>query len=509
MKLGNASKPPNILIILTDQQRQFRHWPEGWAEKNLPSFGRLAKNGLTFERAFTNACMCAPSRATLWTSLFPSETNVRSTNGNALSPGMLTLGQVLTSAGYQVGYCGKWHLQGYEVPEAEMTGDSLTRYGFGRWNPPDAGDSLTEFETLGAGKHNNDARYLGTVSGSAENPPGVIDSGPSMIKFLQTVDRSKPFCLIACFVNPHDIFVAPFRCEEAGYDPSQWKDLPIPVPGTWDENLTTKPRVQAEYKNTLQLPNTPNVSTWSDADRKAYVQFYAYLQQVVDRDIMTLLDTVDSEGFTDNTLIFRMADHGEMALSHGLLEKTYNAYDETINVPLIISNPQLFPSPVVTRELAGHIDLLPTVASVAGVLDQYKHKFKGIDLSPLFTAPDQSLQEAIHFTFDDKGMEPLIKISSDTPRYIRALRTKDWLYAAYYGYTKGGPVFDYELYDLENDPDEKINLAHPVHSTPESKQKLRDMNTQLIKAMYTYGTTPRGFDWPKVPDVTPAEQARP
>ncbi|HLM42848.1 MAG TPA: sulfatase-like hydrolase/transferase, partial [Myxococcaceae bacterium] len=279
--------------------------------------------------------------------------------------------------------------------------------------------------------------------------------------------------------------------------------------GTWDENLTTKPRVQAEYKNTLQLPNTPNVSTWSDADRKAYVQFYAYLQQVVDRDIMTLLDTVDSEGFTDNTLIFRMADHGEMALSHGLLEKTYNAYDETINVPLIISNPQLFPSPVVTRELAGHIDLLPTVASVAGVLDQYKHKFKGIDLSPLFTAPDQSLQEAIHFTFDDKGMEPLIKISSDTPRYIRALRTKDWLYGAYYGYTKGGPVFDYELYDLENDPDEKINLAHPVHRTPESKQKLRDMNTQLIKAMYTYGTTPRGFDWPKVPDVTPAEQARP
>jgi choline-sulfatase len=232
------------------------------------------------------------------------------------------------------------------------------------------------------------------------------------------------------------------------------------------------------------------------------VRFYAYLQQLVDRDITVLLNMLDAQGLTQNTLIFRLADHGEMALSHGLVEKGFNAYDESINVPLIISNPQLFPSPVMTRELAGHVDLLPTVASVAGVLDQYPGRFKGLDLSPLFTAPDQSLRDAIHFTFDDVTEEMLRGMPSGLPCFIRALRTKRWLYAVYY--PKDGSQFECELYDLEKDPDEKLNLANPAYlktlqgqDREELQRRLRELNTQLIQVMKTSGTTPSGFTWPE------------
>jgi arylsulfatase A-like enzyme len=492
MKLGNAPRPPNLLILLTDQQRWFRHWPAGWVEENLPSFARLASKGLTFERAFTNTCQCSPSRATLWTSLFPAQTQVLYTMGGpALPTNSLTLGDVLTRAGYQVGYCGKWHLLGTDEEGVP------SRHGFATWDPPDAGNSLTDYTTLGAGVGRNDARFLGAAPGAR----GAQGSGPSMIEFLKSVDPSRPFCLIASFVNPHDICIAPFGYEEAGYDPAQWEALPIPVPETWDENLSTKPSVQRWYQ---QLSDSSRVPSWSEAERKGYVQFYAYLQRLVDKDIMTLLDTLEAQGLTDSTVIFRLADHGEQALSHGLVEKSFNAYDETINVPLIISNPRLFPSPVVTRELAGHIDLLPTVASVAGVLDQYAGRFKGIDLSPLFTAPDQPLQEAIHFTFDD--IPPEMEVPSGTPCYIRALRTKGWLYAAYY--TADGATFEYELYDLDADPDEKLNLASPTRleglerkEREELAQRLREMNTRLVRAMEAYGTTPSGFTWPEPPDV--------
>ncbi|NVJ23479.1 hypothetical protein HUW62_19835 [Myxococcus sp. AM011] len=64
MRPGDASTPPNLLIILTNRQRRLRHWPQGLAEQHLPSFQHLASNGLSFERAFTNTCMCSPSRAT-------------------------------------------------------------------------------------------------------------------------------------------------------------------------------------------------------------------------------------------------------------------------------------------------------------------------------------------------------------------------------------------------------------------------------------------------------------
>ncbi|MCY1023403.1 sulfatase-like hydrolase/transferase [Pyxidicoccus sp. MSG2] len=484
MRTGSASTPPNILVILTDQQRQFRHWPQGWAEQHLRSFQRLAKTGLTFERAFTNTCMCSPSRATLWTSLFPAQTGVQSTGSQPLGTGFTTLAQVMTSAGYQVGYRGKWHL-------GDSSDDMPTALGFGPWDPPDAGTSLSPGNTQGAGAYNNDARYLGTVAGSSEKPTGT---GPSMIDFLRTVDPSKPFCLVASFVNPHDVYVAPFQYGPAGYDPKDWEDLPIQPPASWNEDLSTKPSVQAWFQGSGKNWNVPQ---WSDADRTSYARFYAYLQMLVDRDIMTLLDTLESCGFTENTVIFRLADHGEMAMSHGLVEKTFNAYDETVNVPLIVSNPGLFPTPLVTKELAGHIDLLPTLASVAGVLDKYTGQFKGIDLSPLFTAPDAPRQESIHFTFDDVALAQ--GMPATTPGHIRALRSKDWLYAAYF--TETGSAFEYELYDLTQDPDELTNLAAPRNITPDSRKQLVKMNHDLIRKMQASGTTPSGFAWPTEPAV--------
>src|SRR4051812_26981630 len=116
---GSLRPRPNILIILTDQERYPRHWPAGWAEANLPNRKRIADRGLTFTRAFCNSCMCSPSRSTLFTGVYPAQHGVVATltSGGSASPSepqlprdIQNMARMLASAGYNVQYRGKWHM---------------------------------------------------------------------------------------------------------------------------------------------------------------------------------------------------------------------------------------------------------------------------------------------------------------------------------------------------------------------------------------------------------------
>jgi arylsulfatase A-like enzyme len=159
-----------------------------------------------------------------------------------------------------------------------------------------------------------------------------------------------------------------------------------------------------------------------------YVNFYAHLHRVIDEQLGRVLtalgDPSDPDSIRSRTMIFRCADHGEMGLSHGGLRQTaFNAYEETINIPLVVSNPVLFPSPKESDALVSLVDVLPTVASVAGT--SLNGQAKGRDLAPLIAgkaapendrlrrtavdlgpivthpAPSESIQDEIHFTYDD------------------------------------------------------------------------------------------------------------
>src|SRR5215469_11465978 len=77
MSTSRHLKGMNVLLFLTDQQRAIQHFPKGWAKKNLPGDDHLMRHGLTFPRAFCNACMCSPSRATLMTGYFPAQHGVK------------------------------------------------------------------------------------------------------------------------------------------------------------------------------------------------------------------------------------------------------------------------------------------------------------------------------------------------------------------------------------------------------------------------------------------------
>lgn len=508
---AKALLKPNFLFIITDQERSPQHWPESWANySTMPGRKALIDNGIQFTRSFCNTSMCTPSRATLFTGLYPARHGVIDTltesgtfedSEKVLPVDLQNLAKMLGSVGYQVAYRGKWHLS-KPVGEEWSAADSdaiAANYGFTGWVPPDAGQD-TDPDHFGGGTNNADAGYAAQA-----------------LSFIQNAPVDQPFALVLSLVNPHDVlaYPQPSKWQTGGYtvgDLNAVKDISLPP--TIDEDLANnyKPSAQVQLLTRLNSPvGLGNLNTQNE--KEIYVNFYAWLQQKTDAYFTQVVDALKARPLDDgsgeslwhNTVIVFVSDHGEMGLSHGgLRQKMFNVYEETIRVPLIISNPKLFPTGKTTDALATLIDVMPTIAGLAGI-DKQQWAFQGMDLSPLINALRQGEdttpfeQPAIHFTFDDqRSGNSNVEQTVDDPNHIRCLRTKEWKYAFYYD-PAGAVAHEYEMYDLINDPTEMQNLAHPDHPRyAEFESQRNALHMQLVEMMNAKGTMPYALQLPIV-----------
>ena len=556
-----SRRAPNILLVITDQQRHPRHWPDdpGWLRELTPNDHRLMDTGLQFRNAFCNTSMCSPSRATLLTGLYPARHGVTLTHTQAdLRPdprnlpavvgsllgmlgssaatrrralrgfgrGLLQLGpksgnepelrtdtpnlaRILRGAGYEVAYKGKWHLT-HPSGDGPMLGgwadsdaERLNRdYGFADWEPPDAGENA-KAEHFGAGNAGPlglgwDEVYIRQVE-----------------HWLGRTDLPEPFCLVVSLVNPHDVLGYPAQYRGGGYSTADFRDLGVGLPPTVSEDMRNKPTVHELMKMGMTAYLGPLRTRQAKLD---YVNFYAHLHRVVDEKLGRLLDALGDPGdpasLRSRTVVFRCADHGEMGLSHGgLRQKAFNAYEETIHVPLVISNPVLFPRPATTDSLASLIDLLPTIATLARAVRAEEGR-QGRDLSPVLAhgaapereslqraavdfdplvghpAPARSVQEEIHFTYDDHQAATALQDVPGQPNRVRAVRTARHKYAFYFDPSGRAPT-EHELYDLERDPDEARNLVDRSSGEPldaADRSVREELSERLDALMAAHGT---------------------
>lgn len=496
------TKKPNIIVILTDQERYPVHWPEKWAENNLKANSRLRKHGLTFTRAYTSACECTPSRAVIYTSSHYPMNQVPVTppteNGLPTDKELIDIGALLKEqAGYEVIWKGKWHLslplEGQSWTEKDIN-NFEERYSLSDWNPPDAGTTVEiandGLKTLGGGFANNDGRFLeGITPNDSQQTPGF---GENILECIARIsktpaDQRQPFCLFISFVNPHDIWVYPKHWEEANYKKEDFENLGISLPDNYQDNLLTKPSIQRKARDAYNVVSPLT----TDLEEKEYINFYAHLHKVVDARIEAVLETLDRAGLTEDTIIIRTADHGELGLSHGMREKAYTAYEEMIHIPLIISNPLWFPNPKTTDAFYSHLDLLPTIAELAGVPDFTKYG-KGHSIVSIIKNPASSVQNSILFTFDDFFFLPL-----DVPGgHIRAIREGDWLYAVYY--SEDGSLFEYEMYNLSQDPGQLHNLLYG-NIAPHDAQEAHRLHLLLKEKIDYCQAIPQNLTWPLQP----------
>lgn len=470
----------NVLLFLTDQQRAIQHFPPGWSARNMPGLTRLQEHGLTFEYAFTNACMCSPARSTLMSGYFPAQHGVKYTLETdmpspeypqvELATSFKNPATVVAAAGYTPVYKGKFHCNKPANGTSWVPND-VNKYGFTRWDPPDAGANQDVPEE-GGGIYDNDGRFINSVGTPEAGTEGAVQYLSS------TAAQSQPFFMVVSLVNPHDVLFYPKTYTEGGYDNS-WLTGEIELPATANEDLSTKPTVQEQF---LRLFNASGPIPTPQMKRN-YLNFYGNLMKSSDAYLVKILDTLASTGLLESTLVIATADHGEMGTAHGgLRQKNFNFYEESTRVPLVYSNPRLFPRRRTSDALVSHVDFLPTLASLVDAPASARAAWQGFDYSEqILSASPSSPQDYTVFTYDDwqsgqaKGPYP------QPPNHVVSIREQRYKLARYYD--ADGKVPDqWEMYDLRADPLERTNLAYSGHKrTPTQEREYKRLRLKLAK----------------------------
>lgn len=414
---------PNILLLLTDEERERTWFPE---HVRFPNREALAARGMRFTNHHVHTFPCTPSRATILTGRHAAATGMFDNTNFAwqrpLRPTIPTLGHLLSTAGYRCGYLGKWHLGG----ESERNG--LEPYGFQDWRGPDA----------------HGAPYRGHFTDGR-----TADDAAKWI--TQHADDDAPWLLVCSFVNPHDIMFYPrFRkplVTEHGAE----------LPPNFADDLKTKPITQRHWRTTCDVTGgrVRNENAW-----RRLINAYIDLQVEVDRHVGTVLTALATSGAESNTLVVATSDHGDLAGAHGLRQKAANLYRENAQVPLTMAWPGIIPAGQVTDRLSGGIDLLPTLLTAAQALAD-SEPLPGRDLSPLWADPRRPVRDSVLITSDAYSS---LGFAGPHRGFLRGIITERHKYGRYFlpgEQGAGRASADVELYNRAEDPCELRNLAHP------------------------------------------------
>ncbi|HEU4887109.1 MAG TPA: sulfatase-like hydrolase/transferase [Thermoanaerobaculia bacterium] len=516
------TKRPNILLFMVDEQRYPTVYDgpvlREWMKTKLVAQTLLRENGVEFHRHYAQSTACAPSRTSLFTGQYPTLHGVSQTDGmgkTAWDPGMSwldpntvpTMGDWFRAAGYQTHYRGKWHISHADIlvpgtKDSLMTtrdngtpilenvdiyraADRLDDFGFSGWIGP---------EPHGANKANS-----GWI-----RDPRYRDETVALLDALETSDDDRPFLLVNSFVNPHDIVFFGLTWNVLfGLEYPQAGILPPPPP-THDEDLCTKPRAQASYVEQYGKMFLPQPQI------EMYYRFYYYLQEQVDRYVLDVYNKLQGSRFANDTIIVFTSDHGDMLGAHGgMHQKWYQAYEETIHVPMIFSGPLVTDKARDEYALTSHADLTPTLLGLAGVdVERASQQLAlshcetrplvGRDLSKLVLGKGHVEPEPIFFMTYDNVSQGLSQVvgrrqweAVDSPNQVETVIVEHkgslWKYSRYAqclptpydglianqnaqapidAYNDVEP--EYEMYKLLGDETEITNLCYPGNETAES-----------------------------------------
>jgi arylsulfatase A-like enzyme len=447
-----SHKRPNILIFMTDQQQGATVLPEHPCY--TPNLDRLAAEGITFTNVLCPAPHCCPVRASFMSGLYPSRhgvfnnVNTQTAIHYNLNPGTTLFSEELQDAGYQLAYSGKWHVSRDEGAEdrgwinlsgASRKGGSAVR------NRRDPDIWQSEKEDLEANRRRSRGEVLRPGWGNrllygsvpAKGPNGYEETGDHRIVqralagLADLTAGDDPWCLFIGVNGPHDAFIIP-EVFARMYDPES-----VDLPPSFHDTLEDKPRIYQRMRHQY----------WGQLTemevRESIAHYWGYCT-MEDALFGLVMEALDATGQADNTMVIYMSDHGEYCGAHGLYCKGVPAFREAYHVPTIIRWPNGIAEPGRHVDaFVSHTDFAPTFLELAGVAPRIEHS--GQSLLPWLLGETPASWRDAAFT-QLNGVELYY-----TQRIVITGR---------YKYVYNGFDFD-EMYDIENDPHELINLAFP------------------------------------------------
>ena len=450
-----ASRRPNVLILMTDQERHQDRLPD-----DLPTPVRcwLDRNGTRIDRFHASSMACSPSRACFWTGMYAPQQGVFGTfvvgTQFTMDPSIPTIGDLFKELGYRTAFFGKWHLSFPGEPptnaeEALSTaqGNPLRGYGF---------DHSAISPPSDVGAYND---------GYTNDPIWTRQA----LDFLRAHAKDEqPWLCILSLLNPHDIQFYPrgFRVdfERPDYHPEL-------IPSFYAEpSLGDKPSGQQRFRDVVAtIAGTPKGAQDDPEYWRGHINAYYDLIAGTDEMLGAAVKELVDQGVLDDTLIVRTADHGELGSAHRLQNKGTTMYDEQNRIPFTVVYPKRFPRGRRSQALGEAVDLLPTLLEIAGARDPVGRWpwLRGVSLVRALENPgDRGPRESVLFRIDEY---PVTNVGTAVPTntHIRAIYDGRYKFARYVAvadqHFAGTELLDsqeYELYDTWNDPYEIRNLAN-------------------------------------------------
>lgn len=424
-------KRPNIIFLLTDDQRYDALGVMGNPIVSTPHLDKLASAGILFQNAYVTTSICCVSRASIFTGQYASRHHIHDF-ATDLTPGALanTYPALLKHAGYHIGFIGK--------------------FGVGKHPPGKLFDYWVDTEAGGKGQPDY---IISDGKGHKIHDSDTIDH--AIQGFLDKFGKGKaPFCLSVSFKAPHEQDGHPPKYVIQARYKDLYKDVRIPIPVTADPSYWSK------------LPDFFRTDTnfarqrWeglfgTPALYQENVKNYYRLITGVDDVVGDLVRKLKSLGLDKNTIIIYMGDNGFFLGEHGMEGKWYG-YEESIRVPMLIYSPYLPDKirQIRPRQIALNIDIAPTILAMAGV--PAPRDMQGVNLISLLEnkIPERDAFFYQHYFLGGKKI----------PRE-EGVVTRDFKYMIYldFGYE--------ELFDIKHDPHETENLA----GDPAYKPRLAEM----------------------------------
>ncbi len=437
-----ASPRPNIVFLLSDDQRPDTIAALGNSIIKTPHLDQLVKQGTSFTRAVCANPICTPSRAEILTGVGGFH-NGSMDFGKPIKAELPTWAQTMHNAGYQSWYVGKWHndgkpvLRGYDETLGLFTG------GGGRWAVPSYDGNGVLVTGYRGWIFQDDERHFFPGKGVGLSSNISEHFADAAIEFIKR-EHAQPFFLHVCFTAPHDPLLMPIGYEQY-YDPDK-----IPAPANFlpehpfdhgnfdgrDEALLPWPRTKKIVQNDLSL-------------------YYSVISHL-DTQVGRVVDALKKSGQWENTILIYSSDHGLAMGSHGLRGKQ-NMYEHTVGVPMIMVGPDI---PADKRSAAQCYlrDLYPTTCDLTGVV--IPESVEGKSLKPVLTGDKTAIYDEVYCYFRD---------------YQRMIRTDRWKLILYPHLNR------VQLFDLKNDPLEQHDLSRePSHQETRNRllQKLNAWRKQ-------------------------------